>query len=63
VLPGTTYSAKIHDPHQIQTALGFAGRIVRFSNLRLSDDEQTLFAESWTPEHSDERDLRVYEKQ
>jgi hypothetical protein len=62
VHPGTTYSAKMHDPHQLQTALSFAGKAVRLSNLRLSDDEQTLFAESWTPEHPDERDLRVYEK-
>jgi hypothetical protein len=63
VPPGTTYSVKIRDPHQFQTAKGFAGKVVRVSNLRLSDDEQTLFAESWTPEHPDERDLRVYEKQ
>jgi hypothetical protein len=62
VQPGTTYSAKMLDPHQLQMALSFAGKVVRLSNLRLSDDEQTLFAESWTPEHPDERDLRVFEK-
>jgi hypothetical protein len=63
VHPGTTYSVKMHDPHQFEGEVRFAGRTVRRSDLRLSNNGQTLFDESWVPGSSDRRDLLVFEKQ
>ncbi len=59
---GFSRSVKMLDPRQLQTEDTCAGRVIRRTTWRVSDDGKTLYEESWAPEKSAQKDLLVYQK-
>ena len=59
---GFSRSIQILGARQLQTEDSFAGRVVRRTNWRVSDDGRTLYEESWVPESPAQKNLLVYEK-
>jgi len=47
----------------MHTKYSFEGHVIREGTLTLSDDGRTITDESWIPEHVNEKDTYVYEKQ
>lgn len=59
---GFSRSVKILGPRQIQTEDSYAGRVVRRSTWKVSDDGKTMYEESWAPDSPTQKDLLVYER-
>ena len=57
---GYARSVKLLGPRQIQTEDTCAGRVIRRTTWKVSDDGKTLYEESWAPESPTQRDLLVY---
>ncbi len=60
---GFSMSIRQEGPLQMHTESLFEGRVIREGTLKLSDDGSTVVHESWVPEHTNEKDSLVYEKQ
>jgi hypothetical protein len=60
---GFSMSIKQESPVQMHTEISFEGHVIREGTLALSNDRRTIVQESWTPEHMDEKDSFVLEKQ
>jgi hypothetical protein len=59
---GFSRSVRILDARQLQTEDSFAGRIIRRTTWRISENGRTLYVESWAPESPAQKDLLVYER-
>jgi hypothetical protein len=59
---GFSRSVKILGPRQLQTEDTCAGRVIRRTTWKVSDDGKTLYEESWAPQTPVQKDLLVYAK-
>ncbi|HMG84436.1 MAG TPA: hypothetical protein VK574_01760 [Terracidiphilus sp.] len=59
---GFSRSVKTLGPRQLQTEDTCAGRVIRRTTWKVSDDGKTLYEESWVPKNSAQKDLLVYER-